>query len=218
VKTTPIWERLKRSLLLPLRFPTVLVLSVAYSGLLYAASLQAGLLDVRSPYWVWSVASLLLLSPVLHAILIPMIAASLHGARVQWRTVLGDAVMLFPRLFLGELIIGAAVIAGGLLFLLPGIYIGMRFIYYKQAIILGRRSVGAALRESLRSTADWRPTGGLLICLVALYGAAVGLDSALVAFAPATVIHIGAVAGSSLLLAWLNVLITSAWIDREGDA
>jgi len=213
-----IWKRLRRSLLLPLRFPALLALSVGYSGLLYAASLQAGFLDVWNPYWVLSVGGLLLLSPIYHALLLPAIASALRETRMDWRAVLSDTQDLFPRLFLGELVVGAAVIAGGLLLLIPGIYIGMRFIYYKQSIVFERKSAIPALRESLRVTLDWRSTVGLFFCLAALYGVAVGLDSLLTTFASDVVVHVGSVAGTALLLVWMNVLVTSSYVNRKDEA
>jgi hypothetical protein len=211
-----IWGRLRRGLLLPFRFPELLALSVGYAGLLYAASLQAGFLDVRSPYWVLSVGGLLLLSPIYHALLLPAIAFALRGTRADWRAALSDARDLFPRLFLGEVVVGAAVIAGGLLLLIPGIYVGMRFIYYKQSIVFERRPAIPALRESLRMTLDWRSTVGLFLCLAALYGCTVGLDWLLVARTPGPAVHVGAVTGTALLLVWMNVLVTSAYVNREG--
>jgi hypothetical protein len=211
-----IWERLRSGLLLPFRFPELLALSVGYSGLLYAASLRAGFLDVRNPYWVLSVGGLLLLSPIYHALLLPAIATALRGTRADWRAVLDDARDLFPRLFLGEVVVGAAVVAGGLLLLIPGIYVGMRFIYYKQSIVFERRSAIPALRESLRLTLDWRSTVGLFLCLAVLCGSTVGLDSLLVARAPGLAIHVGAVTGTALLLVWMNVLVTSAYVNRGG--
>lgn len=213
-----IWERLRRGLLLPLRFPALLALSVGYSGLLYAASLQAGFLDVRNPYWVLSVGGLLLLSPIYHALLLPAIASALQGTRADWRAVLSDARDLFPQLFLGEVLVGAAVIAGGLLLLIPGIYVGMRFIYYKQSIVFERKSAILALRESLRMTLDWRSTVGLFLCLAALYGCTVGFDSLLITHAPSLVVHVGAITGTALLLVWMNVLVTSSYVNRHGEA
>ncbi len=213
-----IWERLRRGLLLPLRFPALLGLSVGYSALLYAASLQAGFLDVRNPYWVLSVGGLLLLSPIYHALLLPAIASALQGTRADWRAVLSDARDLFPQLFLGEVLVGAAVIAGGLLLLIPGIYVGMRFIYYKQSIVFERKSAILALRESLRMTLDWRSTVGLFLCLAALYGCTVGLDSLLITHAPSLVVHVAAITGTALLLVWMNVLVTSSYVNRHGEA
>jgi membrane-anchored glycerophosphoryl diester phosphodiesterase (GDPDase) len=212
------WKRLRRGLLLPFRFPALLVVSICYSGLLYAASLRAGFLDVRNPYWVLSVGALLLFSPVYHALLLPAIAAALQETRANWRAALRNAQELFPRLFVGELVVGVAVIAGGLLLLIPGIYVGMRFIYYKQSIAFERKSSIPALRESLRRTIDWRTTLVLFFYLAALYGCAVGLDLLLItSAAPSLVVDIGAVVSTALLLVWMNALVTSSYVDRRSD-
>jgi membrane-anchored glycerophosphoryl diester phosphodiesterase (GDPDase) len=110
------------------------------------------------------------------------------------------------------------VIAGGALLLIPGIYVGMRFIYYKQSIVFERRSAIPSLRESLRMTRDWRSTVGLFLCLAALYGCTAGLDSLLVTYVPSLVVHVIAVVGTALLLVWMNVLVTSSYVDRSGEA
>jgi len=212
------WERLKRGLLLPLRSPVLLALSVGYSGLLYMAGLQAGFLDVRNPYWVLSIGGLLLLSPIYHALLLPAIASALRGTRVDWRTVVSDAQELFPRLFLGEVVVGAAVIVGGLLLFIPGIYVGMRLIYYKQAIVFERRQAIPALRESLRMTLDGRSTVGLFLYLAALYGCTAGLDLLLITYAPGLVVHVGSVTGTALLVVWMNTFVTSSYVAREDGA
>ena len=212
------WERLRRGLLLPLRFPVLLALSVGYSGLLYMAGLQAGFLDVRNPYWVLSIGGLLLLSPIYHALLLPAIASALRGTRVDWRTVVSDAQELFPRLFLGEVVVGAAVIVGGLLLFIPGIYVGMRLIYYKQAIVFERRQAIPALRESLRMTLDGRSTVGLFLYLAALYGCTAGLDLLLITYAPGLVVHVGSVTGTALLVVWMNTFVTSSYVAREDGA
>ncbi len=212
------WERLRRVIALPFRFPALLAVSVGYSGLLYVVSSKAGFLDVRNPYWVLSVGGVLLLSPIYHAVLLPAIAAALRGGRADWRAVLGEGQNLFQRLFYGEIVVGAAVIAGGLLLLIPGIYIGMRFVYYKQTIVLERTSTITALRKSLRVTRDGRLTFWLFVGLAALYGCAVGFDALLVNLAPMPVVHVGAVVGTGLLLTWMNVLVTSTYVDRADDA
>ena len=109
-------------------------------------------------------------------------------------------------------------IAGGLLLLIPGIYVGMRFIYYKQSIVFERNSAVHALRESLRMTLDWRATVWLFLCLAALHGCTVGLDLLLTAHAPSLITHAGAITGTALILVWMNVLVTSSYVSRHGEA
>lgn len=186
-------------------------LSLGYSGLLYAASLKAGFLDVRSPYWVVSAGGLLLLSPVYHGVILPAIASALRGERIAWRGALRPAFDRFARLFLGELVVGAAVIVGALLLVLPGVYIGMRWIYYKQAIVLGGMPLSEAVRESIRKSRDGPSTVRLFVSLAGLYGCAVGLDALLVRYATEPVVHLGAVVATALALTWMNVVVTSQY-------
>ncbi len=213
-----IWESASRVLLFPFRRPSLLLLSVVYSGLLYAAVLRAGILDVANPYWVLSVGALLLLSPIYHALLLPAIERALRGAPADWRSALRAWHVSFPRLFVGELVVGAAVVVGGLLFLIPGIYAGMRLIYYKQSIVLDREPIGAALRASAQATADQRSTVGLFFRLAALYGCILGLDTLFIAYAPDAAVHVGSVLGSALLLVWMNVLVTTSYVRSRDEA
>ncbi len=212
-----IWPQIRASLLLPLRCPALVAVGVAYSGLLYAASLHASLLDVRNPLWVISVGGLLLLSPVFHGLLLPVTARALHGDRAAWGAAARAVLERYPALFLGQILVGAAVVAGGMLLLVPGIYAGMRFIHYKQAIVIDGRTAGAALKESVGRTRAWRPTVELFVGLAALYGAAIGLDALLVFHAPAVVVHVGAVAGTGWLLVWMNALVTSVYLAGRGS-
>jgi len=209
-----IWERTRRGLLLPFRFPGLLVLSVAYSGLLYGASWQTGLLDMSSPTWVASVAALLLLSPIYHALVLPGIHAALRMQPAGWRGITQDTLSRFAPLFVGQLVSGVAVLVGALLLVVPGIVIGMRLIYYKQSIVFERRAPSVALRESLAVSRDVRSTVFLFLALVVLYGAAVGLDVLLTLQGPSIAVHVGAVLGTALLILWMNILVTEAYFSR----
>ena len=202
-------------MLLPLRYPSLLAFSIGYAALLYAAGMLAGFLEVRNPYWVLSVGGLVLLSPIYHALLLPAIAFALQEERIDWRTVLGETQNLFLPLFFGEVVVGCAVFAGALLLLIPGIYFGMRLVYYKQVIVLERVSTVTAFQKSLRVTRDWRTTTWLFLGLAALYGCAVGLDALLISFAPPLGIHVGTVVGTGLLLTWMNVLVTASYLNRS---
>ncbi len=206
-----IWKRHRAWLALPIQRPSLLAPSIVYAGLLHMVGTQVGLLDIQNPYWVLGVGGLLLLSPVYHALLLPGIASTFGGEIVDWRTAVRSLHIPFARLFVGEIVVAAAVIAGGFLLLIPGIYIGMRLIYYKQAIVFGEHSVAGAFRESFRRTTDVRSTLGLFGVLAVLYGCAIGLDTLLVAFAPNLILHVGGILGTALLLTWMNVAVTAAY-------
>lgn len=194
------------------------MLSVVYAAVLYAAVLRAGLLEVGNPYWVLSAGGVLLLSPIYHALLLPAIGSALRGDRADWRAALAGWPRLFPGLVLGELVVGVAVIAGSLLLLIPGIYLGMRLIYYKQAIVLEGVPAVGALRESVRRTAKGRVTVRLFLQLSVLYGCTFGLDLLLMQQAPPAVVHVGSVVGSALLLVWMNALVTASHAVQSGEA
>ena len=214
------WETVRRLLLVPFRFPGILAVSMAYSGLLYATSLHASFLDIRNPYWVLSVGALLLSSPIYHTVVVPMIDA-VSGDRssepVKWRIVIEHAYGAFPWLLLGEIAVAAAVATGSLLLVLPGIYIGMRLVFYKQAIILEQRVLSDALRRSLQLTQRRGAMGRLFVGLSVLHGCAIGLDLLLASVASNAVIHVGAVIGTGLLLAWINTLVTASYAPLAGD-
>jgi len=211
------WTRTSRLLSLPFRSPAVLALSLVYAGTLYATILRAGLLEVTNPFWVVTAGALLLLSPVYHALVLPMIAAALRDERSDWRSAVGDWQGAFPRLLVGEIAVGAAVGIGALLLVIPGIYIGMRLIYYKQAIVFDRSAMTASLRDSLARTDDWRSIGGLFIGLALLYACVLGGDVLLVSYASSAAVHVGSVVGSALLIAWMNVLVTASYLRRRGE-
>jgi len=217
MKTTRIWERTSRLYLLPFRYPALWGLSGAYAAVLYVALLRAGLLEIESPFWVLSVGALLLVSPLYHALLLPATAGALRGERADWRGVLSTAAVAYPRLLIGELIVGAAAAAGGMLLLIPGVYVGLRLVYYKQAIVLDGLPWTAALRRSMERTIEWRPIARLFSHFVVLYGGALGADWLLAVYASNTALHIGSVVASALLLGWLNVLVTASYVRRRDD-
>ena len=211
------WDRTSRLLSLPFRSPGILVLSMIYAGALYAAILRAGLLEVTNPYWVVTAGTLLLISPIYHALVLPAIAAALRDERSDWRALLAEWHGAFPRLLVGEIAVGAAVGVGALLLVIPGIYIGMRLIYYKQAIVLGRAAIAASFRDSMLWTGDWRAIGGLFVGLALLYACVLGGDILLVSYAPSVAGHVGSVVGSALLIAWMNILVTASYLRNRRD-
>jgi len=215
VKTMRAWETLRRSLTLPFRCPAVLAISIGYAGLLYAASLRAGYTEIRSPYWVLSVAGLLLLSPIYHALVLPMIARDQCRESVHGGSVVEDVLITFPRFFIGEIVVAAAVAVGAMLFLIPGVYVGMRLVYYKQEIALKRQPVGDALRASYQRTRDGRTTSRLFAGLVILCGSAIGVNTALALLGSSSVVHVGSIVCTGVLLAWMNALVTASY-DNSG--
>jgi len=209
------WPRILSELRFPFQRPQWFLLSLVYTGLLYAASLRAGLLDVGNSFWILTAAAALLLSPIYHAVLIPWMAAARSGGSREGLAARKDLERAFARLVVGELLVNALVIAGAFLFLLPGIYFGVRLIFYKQAILLDDLAPAAAMRESFRRTGDWRLALALFGGLAACYAMATGFDFLLLVAAPLWLVHVGSVIVSATLLLYVNALITASYCARS---
>lgn len=221
------WPKLLTELKFPLRRPAWLLLSFLYTGVLYAASLQAGLLDIGSSFWILTAAAALLLSPIYHAVLIPWMltarseiseagsaATSGIGASNGAREIRVDVERTFARLVIGEILVNALVVAGVLVFLVPGIYFGIRLVFYKQEIIAGDSSPVAAMRQSFRRTADWRFGLVVFAVLASCYALVTGIDLLLLMVAPPWLVHAGSVTASALLLLYVNSFVTVFYASR----
>jgi len=205
------WAEARRALRLPLRRPWWFLWSIAYAAAVYAPSQRAGLLDIDDPMWVVTVGVVLLLSPIYHAVLIPSISAAWRDAPSPWRSVLADAGRAFPQLVIGELLANAAVICGSILLIVPGIYIGVRFAFYKQAILLHRRAAVGSIQESYARIRTARGFATVLAVLAVFYSAGIGAESLLLLAAPSWFIHVGSVGLSGALLVWVNALLTAGY-------
>ncbi|MBU0596151.1 hypothetical protein KJ567_05665, partial [Candidatus Bipolaricaulota bacterium] len=170
------WPKILSELRFPLRRPRWLLLSLAYTGLLYAASSRAGLVDIGNPFWILTAGSAVLLSPIYHAVLIPWMVAARSAQAGDGEAPRVDVEKTFPRLIIGELMVNALVIAGAFVFLLPGVYLGVRLAFYKQAILIDDKPPMAAMRESFRRTANWRLAFVLFGALAVFYGVATGVN------------------------------------------
>jgi hypothetical protein len=193
--------------------PAVLGASLLYAAALYAAGLNADLLDVQASWWVVTVAAVLLLSPLYHGFVIRWAAADKGRPKSVGATILAT----FPQLFVGQLLVGAGVVLGAFALLVPGIYVGVRAILYKQAIVLGGRAPVAALRDSFRRTAAVRTTGLAALALAAFYGVALGVDALFTLVGSAIVGGIASVVVSGTLLAMLNSLLTDLYVSRSEE-
>ena len=221
------WPKLLSELRFPLRRPVWLLLSFIYTGLLYVASLQAGLLDIGSSFWILTAGAALLLSPIYHGVLIPwMLTARLETSEGDSKAANGigvpnggrgtrvDVERTFARLVIGEFLVNALVVGGVLVFLVPGIYFGIRLIFYKQEIIAGDASPIVAMRESFRRTADWRFAAVVFAVLAGCYGIVTGIDLLLLMVAPPWLVHAGSITASALLLLYVNSFVTAFYGSR----
>ncbi len=193
--------------------PAVLGASLLYAGVLYVAGLSAGVLDIEAPFWVAAVAAVLLFSPLYHGFVIPWLAADGRRPRALGAAVLAN----FPRLFVGQLLLGAGVVLGLVALILPGVYLGIRGVLYKQAIVLEGATPVDALRSSFRETADGRTVGLAAAALGVFYGVAVGSDLLAGSLDSPIARGVLSVAVSGCLLAVVNALLTDLHARHPAD-
>lgn len=201
--------RLKRALLQPFRRPLLLAWALVFTGIFYLVNRQANLYDITNPRWVITMASLILLSPFFNGGFILLVQAQQRGEKPSIGRVLSRVLPNYGSLISGELLVNMIVIAGGILFVIPGIYFGLRLIFYKQEILIGGAHGTAALKKSVARTRQWRETLSLFGSLSLFY-----LPVVAVFFAPVSLAwDMYALFASALTFAWTNILLTWIYLD-----
>jgi hypothetical protein len=201
-------ERARRTARRALR-PAVLGSSLAYAAALYAVGLNAGVLDIEASFWVVTVATTLVLSPLYHGFVLQWTAAGDGRPEAVGST----TIAAFPRLFAGQLLVGAGAVVGAVAFIVPGLYFGIRTVLYKQAIVLDGTRTVASVRTSFARTSNGRAAACAAAALVVFYGALVGVDAVLTALLHSAVAAgIVSVAVSGALLAGLNAFLTDLYV------
>jgi hypothetical protein len=190
--------------------PSIALASLAYSTAIHLSSLRADLLDITDPFWVVTIGLILLLSPIYHIVVIGTVGTFLRGESFPLRTL---PVETFGDLVLGELLVNALVVLGSALFFLPGIYIGLRSIYYKQIIILHKARPVEAIRESFKMTRAPRVVLQTFLLLAASYSLPLGIDYLLMPITYAWWIHPIGILVSTCFIAWVNIYITLTFND-----
>jgi len=203
-------ERSRQAARLLMQAPAIGLASLAYSGAIHIASLRADLLDITDPWWVVTIGLVLLLSPIYHIVVIGMVDAFHREESCPLRTL---PVETFGDLVLGELLVNALVVLGSALFFLPGIYIGLRSIFYKQIIILHKARPLEAIRESFKLTMPPRVVLQVFLLLAASYCLPLLIEYLLAPITQAWWIHPVGILVSTSFIAWVNVYITLAFGD-----
>jgi len=206
-------DRSRQVVRLLTRAPLIGLASLAYSSVIHLSSLRADLLDVGDPWWIVTVGLVLLLSPVYHALAIGKTAALVRGEAFSLRHLPLES---FGELVAGELLVNAFVVLGSALFLLPGIYVGLRSIYYKQIIILHKSRSVAAIRQSFSMTVAPRVVFQMFLLLAVAYCIPLSIDYLLPPATQAWWIHPIAVLVSTSFIAWVNVYITLLFVELVG--
>jgi len=200
------------TVLLPFRRPGLLLVFLLFSVALYAANIQASVYDIQSPKWVITMAILILLSPFFHGVVILRVSGVESGKDITiWQALLQTAVS-YPRLVVGEILVNLVVVAGLFLFILPGVYVGLRLIFYKQAILIDHATGVTALRVSSRRTPGWRISVFLLALLAPFYGLVILIGYVVTVFSWGAFGEGLVVVASALSLIWTNTLLTSLYL------
>jgi len=207
------WREISWSIQLPFRRPGLLLISLLFSGALYAANMQASVYDIHSPKWVITMGVLILVSPFFHGVAILCVSGAVTRKEIATWQALSQTVVSYPRLIVGEILVNLAVAAGLFIFILPGVYLGLRLIFYKQAILIDHAAGAAALRVSSRRTPGWRVPLLLLALLAPFYGLAVAIGYAATAFPFGAVGEALVVVVSALCLIWTNALLTKLYLE-----
>lgn len=190
--------------------PSIGIASLLFSIALHLASLRADLLDIGNPWWVLTVGLALLLSPLYHAFVISRVAAHVEGQTFSTRNV---PIEVFGSLVMGELLINAGVILAGAVLVLPGIYLGLRSVFYKQAIILHKARTLVGIRASFRLTAEPRVMVLIFILMALAYCVPLAVDFLVSPTTQAWWIHPVAVGVSTAFIAWVNVAVTLLFLE-----
>lgn len=205
--------RISRIVLLPFKRPLLLLISTIFTAVLYAPNSQAGVVDIHNPKWVMTMATFILLSPFFHGVYILLAREYEMGKTLPMRQALSQTASLYPRLVMGEILVNLGVVAGLFLFVLPGIYVGLRLIFYKQAILIDRASGITGPQTSFRRTAGWRAPLFLILWLAPIYGGVVLIGYAVATYSLGIFGEGLAIIGSILSFAWANALLTSLYLN-----
>jgi len=129
--------------------------------------------------------------PLVVAATLGALARITRGEPASYAQAIRHGLAMWPRLFIARLVVSAAVLAGLIALVVPGVLILVRLSFVDALVVLDGAPLGAALRASNALTAGRRPaifwTGGFLF--VAVFSVATTL-SALAAAADHFVVQV----------------------------
>jgi len=199
---------------LPFRRPALFGVALGFSAILYLLNLQAGLYDVSNPRWVITMGGLVLLSPLFNGAFILLARQAKDGPdpRLSLGRALSRTAVLYGPLVAGELVVNLGVAIGMLLFVLPGIYLGLRWSLYKQAILVDGKGAVAGMRVSFERTHSGRALVELFVALSVCYAPTLAFGYATMAVQLGVAGEIVAILLSSLTFAWANTFLTLRYL------
>ena len=209
---------ISRALALPFQRPLLLLLSLFFVAVLYAMDSQATLYEIENPKWVLAMGTFILLHPVFNGLFILLV----HGERMDEPLTLSQALTrvlpCYGQLVAGEIMVNLGVFIGFLLLFIPGAYLGLRWIFYKQAIVIDGASGTSGMRASFTMTQDWHDLVILLRFLAILYAPAFLIGGATIALPLGSIGSWIARAVTVLTFAWVNTLLTDLYVLHEKEA
>jgi hypothetical protein len=209
---------LKSAILEPFQKPYLLVWAFTYSGLIYLLNLQASLYDIGNPRWVLTMAGIILLSPFFNGGFILLLRAGYSGQRLGFVEAIAQVVPAYGSLVLGQVLVSLIVGIGLMFFVLPGIYFGLRLIFYKQELLIAGKRGTEALKMSMVRTRQPGLKQVLFLYLSIAY-LPVALSTAAAFFLPVSLLwDVLAVFSSALVFAWSNILVTRIYLQLSTKA
>ena len=209
---------ISRALSLPFQRPLLLLLSLFFVVILYVMDSQATLYEIENPKWVLSMGAFILLHPIFNGMFILLVHGERRGEPLTLSQALTRILPCYGQLVAGEIMVNLGVFIGFLLLFVPGAYLGLRLIFYKQAIVIDGASGIAGMRTSLAMTQDWHDLVVLLRFLAILYAPTFIIVGATVALPLGSIGNWIARAVSVLTFAWVNTLLTDLYVPPEKEA
>lgn len=211
-------SRISRIFALPFRHPLLLFTAALFAVTLYGASSLAGLHEIENPRWIITMGALLLIPPFFDGLFIHLV----HGIKTGKPILLGEAVTrtlpCYARLVTVAILVNLGVLLGLFLFLLPGIYLALRWIFYRQGIVIDGARGTTCLRMSIERTRGWRAIVSLLGFLAAIYAPTFLIGYAVIVLPLGMVGEGLVIAVSTLTFAWVNTLLTELYITTGAAA
>lgn len=113
----------------------------------------------------------LLIGPLITAMVIHALLAVADGRRPRTGTAITSGLEVFRPIFVAVVISAAGVLLGLIVFILPGIYLAIRWYFAPQAVVVdGRRSTGALERSAELVSGQWWRVFGVVIVTVLAAG------------------------------------------------
>jgi hypothetical protein len=189
--------------------------SLFFVVILYAMDSQATLYEVENPKWILSMGTFILLSPIFNGMFILLVHGERRGEPLTLSQALTRVLPCYGQLVAGEIMVNLGVFVGFLLLFIPGAYLGLRLIFYKQAIVIDGASGTAGMRTSLAMTQNWHDLAALLRFLAILYAPTFLIVGATVALPLGSIGSWIARVVSVLTFAWVNTLLTDLYVPHE---